>query len=374
MLVTLPFATPASSKSKKMSDAKIPPTFKTLLPFIRRAEELERDTSRPESKLIAYFCRQYAMELGIKLRENDNSNEATNYLLSLMDRLEDDKGKLPTFSQDEGKEICEDFALEIFTKADDEDRAGCADKNTARTFYAAGTFFDILNQFGDVPEDIEEKRRYCKYKAATILKAIKEGVAPTPGPPSEGFGGSGASAEDMTVPQSQPTQSPPSNPLGNLTSLTLNSPVAPSAPTDFPSLTGSVGAFGPAGGLSSPASTNSSSTASFQTPTPAPAPSPPTAPTYSPPPPAPTYSPPPPAPTYSLPPPAPTYSPPPVAPTVQTSYVPQVVPERRARGGPVSQNEINDAIECAKFAIAALKIKDVDLAVQRLEMALKSIR
>jgi hypothetical protein len=27
-------------------------------------------------------------------------------------------------------------------------------RNTARTFYAAGTFFDILNQFGDVSEDV----------------------------------------------------------------------------------------------------------------------------------------------------------------------------------------------------------------------------
>ncbi|KAJ0399795.1 hypothetical protein P43SY_002940 [Pythium insidiosum] len=166
-------------------ESKIPATFKSVLPFIRRAEELDRDTTRPESKLIAYFCRQYAMELGIKLRENDNSNEATDYLLSLMDRLEDDKSKLPAFTQDEGKEICEDFALEVFAKADDEDRAGRADKNTARTFYAAGTFLDILNQFGEVSEDILEKRRYCKFKAATILKAIKEGQVPTPGPPSE---------------------------------------------------------------------------------------------------------------------------------------------------------------------------------------------
>ncbi|KAG6977181.1 hypothetical protein JG688_00000592 [Phytophthora aleatoria] len=162
---------------------KVPPTFKTLLPFIRRAEELDRDTSRPESKLIAYFCRQYAMEMGIKLRENDASNESTDYLLSLMDRLEDEKNKLPDFTQEEGKEICEDFALEIFSKADDEDRAGMANKSTARTFYAAGTFFDILSQFGDISEDVAEKRRYCKYKAATILKAIKEGKTPTPGPP-----------------------------------------------------------------------------------------------------------------------------------------------------------------------------------------------
>jgi vacuolar protein sorting-associated protein VTA1 len=83
--------------------AKVPATFKALVPFVRRAEELDRDSSRPESKLIAYFCRQYAMELGIKLREHDASNEATDFLLGLMDRLEAEKSKLPDFSQDEGK-------------------------------------------------------------------------------------------------------------------------------------------------------------------------------------------------------------------------------------------------------------------------------
>ena len=96
----------ASQERTRMADpqpVKVPPTFKTLLPFIRRAEELDRDTSRPESKLVAYFCRQYAMELGIKLRENDTSNEATDYLLSLMDRLEGEKDKLPEFTQEEGK-------------------------------------------------------------------------------------------------------------------------------------------------------------------------------------------------------------------------------------------------------------------------------
>lgn len=72
--------------------------------------------------------------------------------------------------------ICEDFATEIFNRADDEDRAGTADKcvlcvgasmvkdadglcggggrTTAKTFYAAGTFFDILNQFGDISEEV----------------------------------------------------------------------------------------------------------------------------------------------------------------------------------------------------------------------------
>lgn len=28
------------------------------------------------------------------------------------------------------------------------------DRNTAKTFYAAGTFFDILNQFGEISGDV----------------------------------------------------------------------------------------------------------------------------------------------------------------------------------------------------------------------------
>lgn len=31
---------------------------------------------------------------------------------------------------------------------------GAKCRNTARTFYAAGTFFDILNQFGDISEAV----------------------------------------------------------------------------------------------------------------------------------------------------------------------------------------------------------------------------
>lgn len=85
---------------------QLPLTFKSILPYLRRADELERDDSRQDSKIIAFFCRQYAMEMGIKLRENDSSSEATEYLLGLMDRLERDKAQLPQHSQEEGKVGC----------------------------------------------------------------------------------------------------------------------------------------------------------------------------------------------------------------------------------------------------------------------------
>jgi hypothetical protein len=69
------------------------------------------------------------------------------------------------------------------TLSDREDRAGKASANTARTFMAAAAFFDVLQQFGALPSDLVDMRKYCKWKAADILKAIKEGRKPDVGGP-----------------------------------------------------------------------------------------------------------------------------------------------------------------------------------------------
>ena len=45
----------------------IPASLKGLTAYIKRAEELDRETSNPDSKIIAYFCRTFAMERGMKL-------------------------------------------------------------------------------------------------------------------------------------------------------------------------------------------------------------------------------------------------------------------------------------------------------------------
>jgi vacuolar protein sorting-associated protein VTA1 len=123
------------------------------------------------------------MEKGIKLKSK--SPDVNTFLLSLMNALEASKKVIGPIKDDAGAVTCENFALSIFTKADEEDRAGVATKDTAKTFYAAATFFDILEQFGDLDQEIQEKRRYSKWKAADIINAIKAGKAPTPGAPDE---------------------------------------------------------------------------------------------------------------------------------------------------------------------------------------------
>ncbi len=136
---------------------------------------------------MAYYCRAYAMDQAMLLRDQSNQKEVMPFLLALMDKLEVEKKGVAGKSGAEGRALVQAFADRVFTKADEEDQIGAADKNTARTFYAAGVFYDVMQQFKPVPgeateaeaeaeRELERRRKYCKWKAADILNAIKEGA------------------------------------------------------------------------------------------------------------------------------------------------------------------------------------------------------
>ena len=162
----------------------IPPELKKIKPFIQRAEELDKDKS-PESRVVAYYCREWAVQTGIPL--SSSSDAAKTCLGELLGQLETEKQAMSVFNRAESKQICRNFADTIFDRANAVDRAGAADKSTARTFYAAASFFEILQQFDgestdpDIAKEEEERRVYAKWKATDILKAIREGRKPTAG-------------------------------------------------------------------------------------------------------------------------------------------------------------------------------------------------
>ncbi|XP_010536693.1 PREDICTED: protein HOMOLOG OF MAMMALIAN LYST-INTERACTING PROTEIN 5 [Tarenaya hassleriana] len=163
---------------------------KILLPYLQRADELQK-----HEPLVAYYCRLYAMERGLKIPQSERTKTTNSLLMSLINQLEKDKKSLD-LSSDDNLHV-EGFALNVFAKADKQDRAGRADLNTAKTFYAASIFFEILNQFGPLPPDMEQKQKYAAWKAADIRKALKEGRKPTPGGP--------AGDDDLSVPSSGPS-------------------------------------------------------------------------------------------------------------------------------------------------------------------------
>ena len=73
---------------------------------------------------------------GSKLVQGKGDMDANKFLLSQMDLLEKIKPTLGTdHTKEKGFEICKNFALNTFGKADEQDRDGCADKVTAKIFY-----------------------------------------------------------------------------------------------------------------------------------------------------------------------------------------------------------------------------------------------
>jgi len=179
----------------------VPPSLKKIKVFLSRAEELDRDKGNPESRVVAYNLRQYGVLAGIPLAGTDPDAKAC--LGELLNDLEKEKAAMAVFSREEHWKISRKVADRVFEKADAEDRAGVANKGTAKTFYAAGTFYEILQQFHEKEkegeanaiddesgganetktrqEEEEQRRIYCKWKATDILNAVKEGRAPTPG-------------------------------------------------------------------------------------------------------------------------------------------------------------------------------------------------
>ncbi|CAM6086965.1 unnamed protein product [Calypogeia fissa] len=149
---------------------------KLLLPYLQRADELQK-----HEPLVAYYCRLFAMERGLKIPGKERGKTVNALLVSLMNQLEKDK-KTVKLGPDDNMYL-EGFATRVFSKADKQDRAGRADLNTAKTFYAARLFFEVLHQFGEVPPDIEQRQKYAAWKAADIRKALSEGRKPVPGPP-----------------------------------------------------------------------------------------------------------------------------------------------------------------------------------------------
>ncbi|KAL0088430.1 Vta1 like-domain-containing protein [Phycomyces blakesleeanus] len=159
----------------------IPEELKYITPYVQRSQELaERDP------IVSYYAQYYAVKLAIARGPNNKDTNA--YLSHLLDSLEKLKAALGTDNEAIVDDIVgyahvENFALKVFLNADNEDRSGNASKKTAKNFLAASIFLELLKSFGDLDPEVEAKIKYAKWKAADIMKALREGRTPVPGPP-----------------------------------------------------------------------------------------------------------------------------------------------------------------------------------------------
>lgn len=90
-------------------------------------------------------------------------------------------------NKDDMKVHVENFILSVFAKADSSERTvETITKQNAIDFKRAGDFIAVMSLFSDgMTEEWEKRKKYCTFKAGTIMKALKNGEQPERGNPFE---------------------------------------------------------------------------------------------------------------------------------------------------------------------------------------------
>lgn len=137
---------------------------------------------------IAYYCRFAAVDQGIRLIGSATpvqQQAANSFLEQLLNRVESDKAALGIKAEDESSDLSavRNFALRVFKTADDADRSGLGNADTARSFVAVGNLLDVVRNLSGAAAEAKlgEISKYAKGRSVEILKAVKEGrTAPPP--------------------------------------------------------------------------------------------------------------------------------------------------------------------------------------------------
>lgn len=162
---------------------KLPPLFKSCTAYINRADELDKNDTNPDNKIMSFYCRMWALTKGFEIKqaqpilEEADKKELDNYLKNLMLELEKRKPTLGV-TKDQAASKCEIYAYNLYNEADIEDQTGAPTQFTATKYYNAKTYFDILEQFGPLNDDIKDKAKTAALRALQINKAVKAGQIP----------------------------------------------------------------------------------------------------------------------------------------------------------------------------------------------------
>ncbi|MES1908592.1 MAG: hypothetical protein MHM6MM_001500 [Cercozoa sp. M6MM] len=154
---------------------ELPPSLKRFRKFLLNA--VQADKIRP---VAGYQARLYVAK---QLMQGDKTPESQAFLRTLLGALEETPLEVRSKPEVEAEADVTDFAMSIFSNAHKEDSEGRASKRTVTAFMTAWVFFETLKNFGERDSDIEEKAKYCLFKAKDITDAIREGRKPTPGNP-----------------------------------------------------------------------------------------------------------------------------------------------------------------------------------------------
>mmetsp|Transcript_14949 Transcript_14949/g.10850 ORF Transcript_14949/g.10850 Transcript_14949/m.10850 type:complete len:159 (-) Transcript_14949:494-970(-) len=136
--------------------------------------------------IVAYYCKLVGVTKGLSILRGlgSENKEVKDFLMKELQDLERMKVALEGTTKEDQHVQIENFVLSVFAKIDKEERT--AEKITkvhAMDFKRCGDFIALLTSFGELSSEWKEREKYCKYKAGTILKALKNGEEPPRGNP-----------------------------------------------------------------------------------------------------------------------------------------------------------------------------------------------
>lgn len=208
-----------------------PPTLKGIAKYLARGREAELEGAL----VVAYYCNIYAVKMAVAHGQKGDQ-KAKQFMTGLLEKCEALRSMIePDHDGEHYKEV-EQYALNVFNSADADLHAGNASHATARKFFEAMCFLDVLQVFGGLSDRIVERRDNAKILAAQIARAIREGHTVTP-PAINMDGDTPSSAQDTAASQTAP-HAPESAPVSDTSPTQGHAPAAypPAIFQDPPSL------------------------------------------------------------------------------------------------------------------------------------------
>lgn len=155
-----------------------------ITPFMVRAIQLE--SAKP---VISYWCYYWVVQKILEKQLHNSDADCLQFTSTTMDKLEqmktDHADNDAILDDVAGQAYVEQFAQETFDRALRPLKANKVTQQTASTFEAAATFFQLVNIWGQPEPETQDKIKYAKWNAARILKAIKEGKDPNESNPKQ---------------------------------------------------------------------------------------------------------------------------------------------------------------------------------------------
>ncbi|XP_074596774.1 vesicle trafficking 1 [Brevipalpus obovatus] len=201
----------------------LPASLKSITGILKTATDLEK-----HDPAVAYWTRFHACQVALGI--DKSSPESKGFLTKLMFWLEKEKtlrkGEEAFSNELVAHAHIENYAMKLFEKADNDDRTGRAGKNTIKIYFTSSQLFDTLAVFGEPSEEVVQKSKYAKWRAAYISKCLKNNETPLPPQESDG------SEEEASLPSLEAKPLNPTIATNNLpdTGSTSSSSIPSSGP------------------------------------------------------------------------------------------------------------------------------------------------